>query len=75
MRPELGLLEGEKVRRPAIEAVTFHHAVSRVRKALFVYNMNLLKTRVRDETKERMRQELVAAAKVLGSWDDSPDYP
>lgn len=54
-------------------AITFDQAVARVRKALYVYNMNLFKPQVREETKERLRQELVAAAKELGVWDDPPE--
>jgi len=53
-----------------IEAITFEGAVGRMRKALYVYNMNLHKDRVKPETKERHVQNLIEAAKLVGSWGD-----
>lgn len=55
-----------------LTAWSFDRALGELRRKMFVYQMNRHKPRVREETKERMRQELVAAAKFLGEWDDPP---
>lgn len=63
---------GEPRASQILSAWTFERALGDLRKKMYVYQMNLHKPRVREETKERMRQELVAAAKFLGEWDDPP---
>jgi len=63
----------EERREPRIEAVTFHQALRELRKRMYTYNMNIFNPMASEEYRETCRQELVKAAKFLGSWDDPPE--
>jgi hypothetical protein len=50
----------------------FDHALGRFRRAVYIFEMARWKRRIKPTTKQRMMEEVIAAAKVLGEID--PDF-